>query len=228
MVGDRGEDNYVPLAGAILDGLRAEILSGALKPGQRIRQQAVAAQYNASRLPVRQALQQLQAEGLITLTAHVGARVAVLSRNELDEIYKIRERLEPLALTESIPRLSPQERKLIGEMADRMERIGASDRTEWIILDRQFHLATYAGAPLPRLRQMIEGLWNATQHYRLAYTALSETIDLAHSEHRLLIEALDRCDTEDAARISEMHIRRTRLTLESRPELFAEDDASND
>jgi DNA-binding GntR family transcriptional regulator len=211
---------YVLVAEKILSGLRNEILTGTLKPGERIRQEAVGAQYGASRIPVRQALQQLQAEGLITLTAHVGARVAALNRDELHEIYKIRECLEPLALAESTPHLSAETLDMIRDLGAQMEAVGPTNRTEWIVLDRNFHLTTYSGAQLPRLTRMIDGLWNATQQYRLAYTALPETMEVAHTEHRLLLEALVRRDSVDASRLTEMHIRRTRLTLISRPELF--------
>ena len=82
--------------------LRAEILRGDLLPGDRIRQEEVAERFGASRLPVREALRILEAEGLTEHEAHKGARVPRLSQHEVQVIYQMRERLEPLALIESI------------------------------------------------------------------------------------------------------------------------------
>jgi DNA-binding GntR family transcriptional regulator len=80
----------------ITDALRTEILDGGYQPGQRIKQEDIAARLGASRIPVREALRMLQAEGLVTLVANSGAWVARLSLAECAELYQIRERLEPL------------------------------------------------------------------------------------------------------------------------------------
>lgn len=212
---------YRPLAAIVARELREAILSGRLRPGERIRQERVAAELGTSRIPVREALQQLQSEGLVTVTSHVGARVATLDLSELDEIYLVRERLEPLALGQSVPLLGPEEHAVLGGYIEQMEvRTGRVPR-DWVEIDRRFHLMTYSAAPLSRLLQMIEGLWNASQQYRRAYTLLPERVELAQAEHRLLLEAICRKDPDDAERISLMHIRRTRLTLDQHAELFA-------
>jgi DNA-binding GntR family transcriptional regulator len=98
-------DKRRPLAEWVSAQLREAILNGSLKPGERIRQEAVATQYGTSRIPVREALRQLASEGLVSLVPDVGARVARLDLNELDEIYKLREQLEPLTIRESVPHL---------------------------------------------------------------------------------------------------------------------------
>lgn len=178
-----------------------------------------------SRIPVREALGRLQNEGLVTLTSHVGARVAQLRLAELDEVYLIRERLEPLAIAQSAPHLSTAQLREIHGYAEAMEASAdVEDPSRWVDLDRRFHLATYGGAELPRLIDLIEGLWNATQQYRRAYTRLPERFALAHAEHRLIVEALERRDGENAELLSLLHIRRTRLTLDAHTELFAAGD----
>jgi DNA-binding GntR family transcriptional regulator len=212
---------HKPLANAVADHLREEILTGALRPGERIRQEAIAHAMGTSRIPVREALSRLQNEGLVTLTSHVGARVAELDIAELDEIYRIRERLEPLAIGESAPRLTdPQLDTLVGYIEEMEACADVEDPSRWVDLDRRFHLTTYVGCRMPRLIDMIEGLWNATQQYRRAYTRLPERFALAHQEHRLILEALRRRDGENAELLSLLHIRRTRLTLDEHSELF--------
>jgi DNA-binding GntR family transcriptional regulator len=180
-----------------------------------------------SRIPVREALNRLQNEGLVTLTSHVGARVAQLDLAELDEVYRIRERLEPLAIAQSTPGLTDAQLEDLAAYVDAMEAAAdVEDPSRWVDLDRRFHLASYAGAHMPRLLEMIEGLWNATQQYRRAYTRLPERFALAHAEHRLILEALERHDAQNAELLSLMHIRRTRLTLDEHTELFGGGDTA--
>lgn len=214
-------EEHRPLADTVSSELRAAILDGQLRPGERIRQEDVARRFGMSRIPVREALRQLASEGLVVLEPHVGARVASLDLEELDEIYQLRERLEPFAIARSTPKLSDQQIEELRSLVKRMEEVAdPEDLTRWLGLDRRFHLATFAGAPLPRLLGLIEGFWNATQQYRRVYTLLPERLALAHAEHRLLLEALERRDPDDAERILQTHIRRTRLTLEEHMELF--------
>ena len=216
---------YEPMGNAVADRLREAILQGRLEPGQRIRQEAVAAEMGTSRIPVREALTRLQNEGLVSITTHVGARVAQLHLAELNEVYLIRERLEPLAISLSAESLSDQQ---LEELAKRVAEIEAAanvdDPSDWVDLDRRFHLETYGGMEMPRLLDMIDSLWNATQQYRRAYTRLPERFEVAHDEHRLILEALRRRDPCGASLISQLHIRRTRLTLDEHSELFAKDE----
>src|SRR5690606_7315048 len=145
--------------------VREAILDGRLSPGTRVRQEALARRFGVSRIPVREALRQLESEGLVTLVPHSGARVARLDLAEHLELYRIREALEPVAAAESAPNLTDDQldelRSLAAQIADAVD-----DEPRWLELDRRFHLTSYAGAALPRLRGMIEDLWNTTQHYR--------------------------------------------------------------
>ena len=209
-----GEPGSLP--DRVADWIRSEIVEGRLSPGERIRQEAVARQCNTSRMPVREALKRLQEEGLVTHISHVGARVASLEIAELDEIYLLREQLEPLALAESIPRLSSDDHERLSRYALEMEACGdPDDPSRWVSLDRSFHLTTYSAAEMPQLLEIIDGLWNRTQHYRRVYSRLPERFAIAHMEHRLLLEAIVRPDPEAAAALSRLHIRRTRLALDS-------------
>jgi DNA-binding GntR family transcriptional regulator len=193
-----------------------EIVEGRLGPGERIRQEAIAQQLETSRMPVREALKRLHDEGLVTHVSHVGARVAALDVAELDEIYLIRERLEPLALSESIPHLASRDLEQLRLYVEEMESCAdPTDPSRWVTVDRLFHLRTYSAAPMPRLLEIIDGLWNRSQHYRRAYTRLAARFDIAHMEHRLILEAIVGRDPEAAAALSRVHIRRTRLALDS-------------
>jgi DNA-binding GntR family transcriptional regulator len=207
----------------IADALRAQILTGGYQPGERIRQEDIAARSGASRIPVREALRMLHAEGLVTLVANSGAWVARLSLDECVELYQIRERVEPLLLRASLPGLDQAAQGELAALAGLMERSG-SDVGAFLRADREFHLASYAAAPPGETSRIIGQMWNSTQHYRREFTKLAargEGLGATHLEHRLLLDCIRRGDPDDAERVLVMHIRRTRLELSRHPEIFA-------
>lgn len=201
--------------------VREAILEGRLRPGSRIRQQALARQFGVSRIPVREALQRLEGEGLVTLVPHSGARVARLDIVECTELYRMRELVEPMALGESTPNLTDRQLAELRGLVNAIEQSSA-DPARWLELDRRFHLESYAGAPMPRILAMIERFWNQTQQYRRAYmaTGSGDKFATANFEHRLILEALELRDSDDAADRQRSHIRRTRISLTRHPELF--------
>lgn len=216
--GDSGGTNL--LSERVTNEIRDLILNGELAPGARIGQEALAERFGTSRIPVREALRQLESEGLVSLVPNSGASVAKLDLHECLEIYKIRELLEPLALSESIPHLGEDDIQALEDAALAMEETGDSD--EFLRLDREFHLSSYRGAKTMRLRALVENYWNTTQHYRRAYVGLiwPQGNWIIFYEHRLLVEAIKRRDIEEAGRILASHIRRTRLELQRHREIF--------
>ena len=204
----------------IANSLKEEILSGKFPPGVRIRQEDIAEQFGASRSPVREALRILEAEGLINLVAHTGAWISHLSLAECEEMYQIRERVEPLLLRLSIPAMTDS---VIAELSDLVNQMEATNDVETFLkLDRQFHLLSYSKAETALVGDMVNRLWNTTQHYRRAYSRLlaASSFKPAHYEHHLLLAAIIRRDSDDAERILFGHIRRTRLELAQHPDVF--------
>jgi DNA-binding GntR family transcriptional regulator len=203
--------------------LRDAILGGRLRPGDRIRQEEVAEQLGASRLPVREALRMLEAEGLTEHEPNKGARVPRLTRHEVEVIYRMRERLEPLALVESLASLQEGDYQQLAEVQRQIEENDDLDR--FLELDREFHMLSYSGCRIDPLTSMVTRLWNSTQHYRRAYVALGgqSRMWVVNSEHRLILDAIERRDAADAERFLEGHIRRTRIELGRHPGVFSED-----
>lgn len=200
--------------------LREAILGGDLRPGDRIRQEEIAAKLGASRLPVREALRMLEAEGLTEHEPHKGARVPQLSQHEVDVIYRMRERLEPLALTESLPLLTEADHEQLEEVQQRIE--ANTDLEKFLDLDREFHMLTYSGCTIDPLMANVTRLWNSTQHYRRSFVALGgrSRMWVVNSEHRLILDAVVRRDADDGERYLGGHIRRTRIELGRHPEVF--------
>lgn len=200
--------------------LREDILSGVLSPGERIRQEEIAAREGSSRLPVREALRILESQGLVQLKANTGAWVSKLDLAECQAIYKMRERLEPLALSESIPNLAESTVQRIERLQELIEANG--DLDGFLAMDRELHLLCYAGNLIAELNQMVERFWNTTQPYRRAFVRVSgpDRMWVVNSEHRLLIDAIRRRDAVDGERFLTAHIRRTRVSLAHHPEVF--------
>ena len=200
--------------------LREAILNGEHAPGTRIRQDDLAGRHGASRLPVREALRLLEAEGLVTLVANTGAWVSTVSLAECEEMYQIRERIEPLLLRYNVPLLDEAAIGRLRGLAEEMER--SADVEQFLRLDREFHLLCYAADDTAVLHDMVVRLWNRTQHYRRAFTRMFRTEGdrSVHHEHHLLVSAIGRRDLDDAERVLTGHIRRTRLELARHPEVF--------
>lgn len=201
--------------------LRERILSGELRPGDRILQEEVAAILGVSRQPIRSALLKLESWGLVRLVPSSGAWVTGLTLEECVLSYKMRERLEPLLLTESLSRASDEYISDIEEHARHVTEATTVD--EFISRDRSFHLLTYALNSDGALKDFVLKLWDTTQHYRRAFVVLTwdKSLDDTWSEHSLLVGAIRSRDFETAETILRIHIRRTRVHLSSFPEIFA-------
>jgi DNA-binding GntR family transcriptional regulator len=204
----------------VAETLREEILNGTLAPGDRLSQEDIALRFGVSRQPVRDALRQLEGDGLITMVANAGAWVSKLSESECYEAYQVRERLEPLLLSQSIPNLKPAQIQRLTELVAEIEQ--ATDLEQFLRLDREFHLLSYAGAAPGMLREFVERIWNTTQHYRRAFAKLSGfiTSEVTHMEHKLILDGIVRRDSPQAEKALEGHIRRTRVTLAEHKEIF--------
>lgn len=218
------DENVVELRSQLVARrLREAIVGGQYAPGDRLRQEEIAGEMGISRVPVREALRQLETEGLVILAPHAGARVAQLDAAELDELYAIRIALEPMLIAESAVRLDSEQ---LEDLRALVLEIEASVETPecWLDLDRRFHIDSFAGAEMPQARELVEGFWNRTQHYRRAHVlGLSPgDLEVVHLEHRLILDALERGNGEDAGAALRTHLRRTREALHRRAGLFDE------
>ena len=204
----------------VADELRQAILTGVYPPGTRLRQEELAAQYGASRVPVREALRILESEGLVTTVANAGAWIARLSLDECVELYQVRERIEPLLLRYSLPHLDDGQIDRLATLAEQMR--ATKDIEQFLALDREFHLGSYAGAATTFLGPTVERLWNTTQHYRRAFTQLhdGDSHRIVHDAHHMLVTAIRERNCEEAEHVLLGHIRRTRRQLARHPEIF--------
>jgi DNA-binding GntR family transcriptional regulator len=218
-------DPSTPTNGAasrrVTDYLRRAILEGEIGVGEPIRQVSLARKLGSSRLPVREALRTLEGEGLVSIEPHKGARVTKLDPEELHVLYRARAGIEPIVIADSVSRLTTEQIERADQILTEIEKgVGLVD---FLLLDREFHLLTYAGCRSQHLLSIIDRLWNSTQHYRRAFvTQTGDTWrDVTNAEHRLLYDAVRTRNSEVAGSILATHITRTLIELDLKPEIFS-------
>jgi DNA-binding GntR family transcriptional regulator len=193
-------------------------MNGALRPGDRIKQDLVAKQFGVSRSPVREAFLELAAEGFVELERDVGARVASLEPETLAQLYVAREAVEPLIIAEATRMMTPEVLEQAHSVnVEAEERHNAGDLHGYIDRDRDMHFLLLRASGLQILCDLATGLWDRTHRYRLAVSQ-QKNLDHAFYEHRLLLDAIERGAADDAADIYRIHTRRTRVTLLDRLE----------
>src|SRR5215469_14031428 len=145
------------LTSAVAEKLREKIVHGDIQEGEQLHQDAIAQEFAVSRIPVREALRQLEAEGLITIVPHRGAVVSLLSCDEIEELFEIRAVLEPEVLRVSIPNLKEEDFQKAEQILETYDTAlgDEGDVSEWGRLNWQFHSTLYAGANRPQFMNVI-------------------------------------------------------------------------
>jgi DNA-binding GntR family transcriptional regulator len=192
-------------ADLIAASLRADILRGKLKSKQALRQDKIAARFGVSKIPVREALFQLKAEGLVTFSPNRGALVSELSPAEVDEIYIMRIALETVALRRAIPGLT------IADLAQAEEILDAIDEEQnvarWGEFNWEFHATLYHPAKLPRLMEWVQLLHLNVARYLIIYLANLDYQLTSQEEHRKILQSCRDGDVEAATTHLTHHLR---------------------
>jgi DNA-binding GntR family transcriptional regulator len=196
-----------------VEQIRAAILEGRFGPAERISQDQIAEELSLSRSPVREALRQLNREGLVRITPNAGAEVVTLDPIAVVDIYRLREKLDPIALADGIDRISDETIRRLGEYCDEMESLPESESKRFEELDRRFHSEAREGTRLPQFRVLLDDLWNMSVLGRNQFWSMGSSHEITNMEHRLILEAIQRRDGEDAAQFLATHIRRTRAAI---------------
>jgi len=188
----------------VADVLREAITKGQLRGNDPLPQGEIAAQLKVSHIPVREALRQLESEGLVTYQANRGATVTALSPAEIREIYEIRAIVETAAVRQATPRLTADELVRAGDILARAEKEG--DGAVWGTLDVEFHLLVYDLDDRPRFRDLIEGLLRRVDRYWLSHGLMLKHRDTFDREHRALLDAIVARDGGLAAEVLDAHL----------------------
>lgn len=196
------------LTSAVADKLRDQIIRGEIPEGAQLRQDAIANLFRVSRIPVREALRQLDAEGLIAIVPNRGAIVPTLSADDVEELFSIRALLEPEVLKLSIPRLTDEDfseaAAVLREYVDELrhdDHVSAWGRLNW-----QFHSILYSRANQPRFMAIIRNVNNSGERYTRLQLYLTHGIKRANEEHHQILEFCRQRDWVHACKLLRQHI----------------------
>jgi len=191
---------------AVLAALRQAIVRGELRPGEQVRQEALADRFGVSRVPLREALKILEGEGSVKYVPHRGYFVAELSLSDLLEVYRIRQLLEGEAVRVGLPLMTDAQVDAFSAAVDACEAAGrADDLVAMTDANRSLHFLLVAAASMPRLERQIRILWDATDVYRSVYYAAPANRTVVEAEHRAILGAVRAREAERVVTLLDEH-----------------------
>ena len=200
-------DNYKPLREVVFNSIRGAIISGVLKPGERLMEVQLAEKMGVSRTPIREAIRKLELEGLVVMIARKGAYVADLSIKNITDVLEVRAALEGLASGLAALRMTEEEIKDLELTARHFEQAMNSNDVEGVIqTDIEFHEKIFKATRNEKLLQLTNSLMEQVQRFRVMY--LNKAIKSTNliKEHYKIVEAISRRNREMAENIAKIHI----------------------
>lgn len=195
---------YETSASRVATRLREDILLGEIEPGEPLSQVRIADEFGVSRIPVRDALQALAAEGLVVSSTGATVVVTGLSVSELQELYEMREAIEPVATQLAVPNAGRAE---VLRMRRHLEVMGGTDQTRtWLNANAEFHATVYELANRPRMVRLVEQLRKQTDRYLHLHLEVIGQTEHLHEEHTRILEAVERGDAALTASLTRDHL----------------------
>jgi len=200
-------DNYKPLREIVFESLREAIISGVLKPGERMMEVQLAEEMGVSRTPVREAIRKLELEGFVIMVARKGAYVAGISSKDVSEVFEIRAALEGLAAALAAERINDSEKEELERvLVYKAASVEANDFSSLIEKDTEFHELIYKASRNERLMQIISNLREQINRFRMVSLAHPGRGREALEEHRKIAEAIADRDFTLAQALAQEHI----------------------
>ena len=205
---------FKPLNQIVFERLHHEILLNRLKPGDPLRQEEITERLGVSRTPVREAIQRLQSEGLVTFVPRKGAVVSSIPHKRIEEIYDIRGRLEAFAAGLAVAHVTESQQEQLKKLVFEMEQLDpVADLEKALEKNREFHYIIYSASGNQTLVEMIEQLWRHIQRLRSFYLLTPNGYRDSTAEHRKILDAIvarDQAQVEDLVR---MHCEHSKMAL---------------
>jgi DNA-binding GntR family transcriptional regulator len=192
---------------SLRDSLQERILNGEFREGDALIQDAIAEEYDVSRMPVREALRQLEACGLVAMRTHKGAVVTTLPTEQIEELFELRAMLEGDLLARAMARMTDQDVTEARAILDQLEAsYQARDKASWGRLNWLFHERLYAPADRAQTLAMLHGINLQTERYIRLHLVLTDGLDAAEREHREILRLYALRATDDAVAYLRTHI----------------------
>jgi len=177
-------------AEALRDQLEQDIVTGALRPGERLDEQGLAARFGVSRTPIREALMQLAAAGLVTLQPRRGAFVASLSLKEIIERFETMAALEGMCGALAARRITSEERRALLEAHEACRREADGDSDAYYYANERFHHVIYDACHNAYLGEQARQLHKRLRPYRRLQLRAHSRVAASHAEHQDIVDAI--------------------------------------
>lgn len=200
-------DEFLPLRDVVFNTLRKAILTGELKPGERLMEIHLANKLGVSRTPIREAIRKLELEGLVLMIPRRGAEVAQITEKSLKDVLEVRRALDALCAELVCDRISEEEKEKLKQACDEFEHaVSTEDATTIAAADVAFHDIIVQATGNERLIQLINNLSEQMYRYRFEYIKDESRHDNLVHEHRMIYESIIRQDKAKAAEAARLHI----------------------
>lgn len=201
-----------PLPTVLYNAIRKAILEGVYRPGESVRQEALARVFSVSRVPVREALSRLEAEGLLVLRPRRGYIVKELDTQEIVEIFEMRAAMEEHAAYVATKARKPSDVQQVKSLLESLGKISSgslADAPEWVKINRRFHNRIFASSRRTHLCQAIRNYRDWVDGYIRLEIAMTGRLADAHREHCEIVKAFADGDADLAAHLSRAHCTHT-------------------
>lgn len=201
-------DSYQPLRDVIFETLRKSIISGDIKPGERLMEVSLAEQMGVSRTPVREAIRRLEADGLVTMIPRKGTHVSELSVKDIMDVLEVRAVLDQLATSLAAKHMQPAQIKSLEAIHRQyVYNVERANIEGAIRKDVEFHDVIYAASGNPRLVAVASSLREHIYRFRVIYMRDNLIAANVLHEHEQILEAITNAQEEEASKLAESHIR---------------------
>ena len=200
-------DEFLPLRDVVFKTLRKAILTGELKPGERLMEIHLANRMGVSRTPIREAIRKLELEGLVTMIPRRGAEVARITEKSLKDVLEVRRALDALCAEIACERITEEEKEQLKEACAEFERATKTkDATIIAKADVALHDIIVAATGNQRLVQLVNNLAEQMYRYRFEYIKDESQHERLIEEHRMIYDSIMRKDSAAAADAAKVHI----------------------
>ena len=198
---------YMPLRDVVFKTLREQILTGELKPGERLMEVSLAKKLGVSRTPIREAIRKLELEGLAVTEPRRGAVVAMMTEKDMEDVLQVRRALEDLAVQIACEQISiPEIRRLEEAMYEFERSTGDGDLASVVDADVKFHDIIYNATGNSRLVLLMGNFSEQMFRYRVEYLKERDNYPVLIEEHRGIVDGLKRRDMDQVTEIMRRHV----------------------
>ena len=201
-----------PLSAGLYSDLQRDILSGELESGSKLTEQVICKRYNVSRTPVREALRQLESDGLIENIPNRGAFVTGLTKRDISDLFDLRALFEIQAVEWAIKRMTSEDIEALSETVDFMEFYTLKDDVEKVLtFNSQFHSIIYAGTKDRMIQKTLSIYQTYLKHSAPAKTYTGDYLRTILEEHKAIFEAFETKNPAAGRKAMEYHMEQSKL-----------------